>query len=324
LKIVVAGAAGYLGRQLCDALVAAGNSVVGLVRPESNTLGFPPAVDVRKVTHWQSAALAPLLDGADAVVNLVGLQGGDEVPSHVIREANIAVPSEVAGAAAGRVGRFVQVSSVRVYGVRQRLPITEYTAPSPNSEYGRAKLEAEAHISRILPKQAVVLRLSEVYGPGDHRSMLARLVKLLARRPRAIPGNGENLVHPCYISDAVQGIVSAIATEVGGTFLVAGPRPVCMGSIINQCATRLGVPLPTIRLPVVPLVALAYACGYLRYAGVDIPLTVSRVQTLCDSRSYDASYSHRILRFQPRIEIETGLPLLIESLLKEGYVTTRS
>src|SRR5215469_18905117 len=66
--IAIAGANGMMGRHLVEALLARGDRVIALVRQPS-VQHFPSAVEVR---GWQASDPVAPVDGADAVVNLVG------------------------------------------------------------------------------------------------------------------------------------------------------------------------------------------------------------------------------------------------------------
>jgi nucleoside-diphosphate-sugar epimerase len=259
------------------------------------------------VQAWLAPELRVGLAGVDVVVDLVGAQGGEEVSAEILRAANLEATRELATAAVGRVNRFVLVSSVRVYGVGHLNPITEETPLRPNTEYGRMKVAAEQAVRRILGSATVVLRLSEVYGPGDRRSMVFKMLELLRRGIQVWIGSGDNFLHPCYLDDGVRAIELATTGAASGCFLVAGPEPVTMRALLETAAGLLGLTTPRFFVPTSLALALARLGGVARAAAIPFPLTPSQVYTLCDHRSYDLTRSRAALGYAPVTGIRDGV-----------------
>ena len=75
MRIVLLGATGFLGHHLLPKLSAAGHECLALTRyrPGCRELTVLPRVTVRQVKTWDADSLAGLFEGADAVVNMVGI-----------------------------------------------------------------------------------------------------------------------------------------------------------------------------------------------------------------------------------------------------------
>ena len=306
--MIVAGATGFLGRHLCKELTSRQHDVRAIVRPGSKVASLPANVEVTTLPTWSAGALGQAIGQADVLVDLVGLQGGEDIPAAAIRDGNFEVTARLISGAVGRVGRFVLVSSVRVYGVRHTQPISEETPRRPNTEYGRAKALAEDLVQSELGEDSAVLRLSEVFGPGDQRSMMCRLLRLVQRGMVFWPGSGDNLVHPCYLDDAISGIALAVdRQDVTGPYIIAGLEAASMRTVVELAAHVLSVAPPRWFIPT-KVVRLGALFGRrLRSFGFPFPFTVSQADTLCDHRSYDLSRSRARLGYVPSVSLSDGL-----------------
>jgi nucleoside-diphosphate-sugar epimerase len=250
--------------------------------------------------------LKSAIHGADVVVDLVGMQGGENVSGAALRLSNFEATRELAQAG-GSTARFVLLSSVRVYGVGHVGVITEDTPPRPNTEYGRTKLAAEELVRRELGEGAVVLRLSETYGPGDRRSMIFKTLERLRAHASFWVGRGENHFQPCYIDDAVTAIARATVAAVSGCLLVAGSESITVRDFLAMAAEILGVKTPSIMIPAPLALAVARLLGVLRVVGVRPPLTASRVYALCDDRVYNLSRALVVIGYKASTGLREGL-----------------
>ncbi len=140
--------------------------------------------DIGPDTDWSGA-----LAGVDLVIHLAALahQFGSQAETREseFRRVNTLGTARLAEAAlrAG-VSRLVMVSSIAAVGPFRGAPLTEASPCTPDTPYGRSKLEAEQEIQRILasgPTDWCILRPPLVYGPGNPGNM-ARLLSLIDRR----------------------------------------------------------------------------------------------------------------------------------------------
>lgn len=259
--VAVTGAAGFVGRALCDRLRAAGRAVRPIVRSE----GLDGAIALGALETAAPSALEEALDGCAAVVHLAArvhaleARDGDAA----FRGPNVEATARLAHAAvAAGVGRFVLASSVKVNGeatVPGR-PFHPGDMPAPRDAYGRSKRDAEAMLAdacrgtRTIP---VVLRLPLVIGPGA-RGNVARLVDAV-RAGRTLPfGAIDNRRSVVGLSNLCDAIVAALDAEPPptGVHFVADPEPVSTPSLVRTIARALGRPVPLAYVPV-PLLRLA-------------------------------------------------------------------
>lgn len=226
MRIMVTGAAGFVGRALVPALARAGHTVVAPPRRDAY-LGEPDSY-------------RPFVEGADAVIHLAAYNP----PRWQVRRgdrARFAALNVDATAALGRmaleagVASFVFLSSARVYGIQDFPSYTEDTPPRPNDAYGASKWQAEQALDEIFaaaPQRLLVLRAPVIYGPG--RGGVLRLVERFARsgipfaEPFAAPE--KSVLHAGNLASALRHALER-TDPLSGTFNVCDGAPVTLSEL---------------------------------------------------------------------------------------------
>lgn len=186
MKCLVTGATGYIGRHLCQQLLARGDSITALSRTGAFLPGGTPtrAIDLASMMPERG-----LLEGVDVVFHLAGI-AHQSAPASAYRELNELATLRLArlSAAAG-VRSFVFLSSVKAMGPAthaEERPEQDCTAPA--DPYGWSKWSAENALQAEFargPMGVVILRPALVYGPvpKGNLALLARAVRAGLPRP---------------------------------------------------------------------------------------------------------------------------------------------
>jgi uncharacterized protein YbjT (DUF2867 family) len=212
--VTVFGGSGFVGRHVVRALVQRGYRVrVAVRRPDLagflQPLGTVGQIHAVQANLRYPASVAAAVQGADAVVNLVGIlqEGGRQ--SFAAVQANGARAVAQACAAAG-IGRVVHVSAIGA-------------ARDSRSLYARSKAEGEAAVQAAVPG-AVVLRPSIMFGPEDgFFNRFASLARMLPVLP--LVGGGETKFQPVFVGDVAEAIARAVDGGVaGGVYELGGPE----------------------------------------------------------------------------------------------------
>jgi UDP-glucuronate 4-epimerase len=257
MRVVVTGAAGFVGSHLCDELVARGHEVVGidgftrfyargLKERNVAALRRVPAFTLRERNLLDRPGLADALAGADAVCHLAGrpgVRGG----APVLFEAGNVRTTEAVMHSAARAGvrRILLASSSSVYGPAAR-PVREDAPLRPLSPYARSKRRAELVASRLARRhglELVTLRYFTVYGPRQRPDMaFARFVRA-AQQGGEMPllGDGRQTRDFTYVGDAAEATALALeAARPGTVYNVAGGRPVALADALRLLGAALG------------------------------------------------------------------------------------
>jgi UDP-glucuronate 4-epimerase len=227
-RVLVTGAAGFIGSHVAEALLARGDEVVGLDNfdpfydravKERNLETLRRAPGFRFVEADIARHALPL-DHVAVIVHLAarpGVRPSLEDPG-AYSETNVTGTVRVLEAArrAG-IARIVFGSSSSVYGNRTPAPFAE-TAPAvwPISPYAASKrageLMAEA-FAELYGQQIACLRFFTVYGPRQRPDLaIHRFTDLIARgQPVRMHGDGSSERDYTYISDCVDGVLAAVA-----------------------------------------------------------------------------------------------------------------
>lgn len=249
-RIFVTGASGFVGSHLVRRARDAGYAAFGVVR-ELPAEGDP---GVEYVTMGRVLARPDVLEGAVALVHAAAIRHRHGVGAREYQAANVGLVGELARAAAGRVRRFVYVSSVGVYGFPERLPISEAHPFAPATLYSATKVAAEKVVrglGRELGLEHVIARPCIVYGKGDTNGMMDKLAAMIRAGRYRLVGDGENTLHHVHVDDAAAALL-ALAREpaaAGEDYIVAGPETTTLRALSERVARRVGRPLPRLAVP---------------------------------------------------------------------------
>lgn len=221
-RVLVTGAAGFVGRRVVADLRARHIKVVAVARAPG--LGFTAIGTVTPETDWR-----PLLEGCDGVIHLLARvhRGGSGSDAEYLADNRDVTARLARDAAAAGVARLVFVSSIKVNG-ETSAPGTGFRpddVPAPADAYSRSKLAAEAALHAVAAEtglETVVVRPPLVYGPGVRANfeLLIRLVALGLPLPFARLTNRRSLVGLGNLSDFLVTCLDHPAAG-GETFLIS-------------------------------------------------------------------------------------------------------
>ena len=237
LKVLVTGAAGFIGSHLVEALLGRGDEVVALdnfndyydpARKRANISDFQRhsrltfyEADVRNADRMQQMVTD---HGPDAIAHLAALAGVrysiGRAPLYV--DVNLqGTINMLEGARLGGVTRFVFASTSSVYGQTDRIPFVEDDPCSqPLAPYPATKKACELMgytYHRLHELGFTALRFFSVYGPRGRPDMMPFLVmhRIVNRQEIKLFDAGQMKRDWTYIDDIVSGVVSAIDRPLG-------------------------------------------------------------------------------------------------------------
>jgi UDP-glucuronate 4-epimerase len=263
-RVLVTGAAGFIGSTLTDFLLAQGREVVGLdcfdelyaeeakLRNLEGALASPSFRLVRgDIRDAQRVGKLFAETAFDAVVHLAGLAGvrpSLERPA-VYADVNVNGTAVMLEQAVRHgAGRMVFASSSSVYGERQDGPFRE-TDPveRPISPYAATKRACElvAHSFHHAHGISVTCaRIFTAYGPRQRPDLAIRKFadRMLRGEPIPVFGDGSAVRDFTFVEDLVGGLVSALDTDLGFSILnFGGGRTVSVLEVVQTLERELGV-----------------------------------------------------------------------------------
>ncbi|MEV2220644.1 NAD-dependent epimerase/dehydratase family protein [Nocardia vinacea] len=213
MRVLVTGAAGYLGTAVVSALTEAGHDAVAMVHSERSNIVH--AAEIRVADLRDPVALRRAVDGVDAVCHLAGLTRVRESMSDPLRYFGVNTGGTIAlldAMATAEVARFVFASTGAIYGDVSGRPIIEDLPDNPPHPYANSKLAAESAIEAH-DAAAVVLRLLNVAGgcDPDPTRLIPRVLSAAARNESLeVNGDGTTVRDYVHVSDAANAFVAGL------------------------------------------------------------------------------------------------------------------
>ena len=255
-RIVVTGAAGFIGSHLCETLLARGDSVIGidnLVTGDLNNIAHLRALDfqfirhdvtqyidvegpVHYVLHWASPA-SPI----DYL----------ELPIQTLKVGSLGTHNAL-GLAKKKGATFVLASTSEIYGDPLEHPQKEtywgHVNPiGPRGVYDEAKRFAEAitlAYHRTHGVNTKIVRIFNTYGPRmrlrDGRAVPAFVSQALANQDVTVFGDGTQTRSFCYVTDLVRGIISLMDAKTNEPVNIGNPHEVTIEEIARTIIRLIG------------------------------------------------------------------------------------
>lgn len=234
----VFGGSGFIGRYVVQRLAQQDYVVRVAVRDPAGarflqTQGRVGQIVPLAASVTDPAAVARAVEGAEAVVNLVGIlyerRPGDFQRIQGQAPGAVAAAAKAAGAAA-----FVHLSAIGA------------DAASP-SVYARTKAEGEAGVRAAFP-EATILRPSVVFGPEDGFFNRFAAMAMLPVMPVVA---GATRFQPVYVGDVAEAVAAALADPAarGRTFELGGPRAMTMREVLRFILDTTRRRRPMVEMP---------------------------------------------------------------------------
>jgi nucleoside-diphosphate-sugar epimerase len=252
LRLLVTGAAGFIGSHLSEALVDQGHSVVGI---DCFTDYYQKRIKLANLSRLRKAKrfrlvqmdiswgkLSPLLEDVECVFHLAAQPGvraswGTSF-SHYVKD-NIVATQRLLEAAKGKpIRKIVFASSSSIYGDSERLPTSEDAVPMPVSPYGATKLLGE-NLCQVYQKNyslpIVILRYFTVYGPRQRPDMAFNtfITRIARGQEITVYGDGEQKRDFTFVGDTVAATILASRANDGSVYNVGCGKSTSLSEVIS-------------------------------------------------------------------------------------------
>jgi dTDP-glucose 4,6-dehydratase len=240
MRIVVTGAAGFLGSHLCDYLVAKGHSVIGLdnlITGSTKNIEHLAGNEKFKFIKHDVTEYIYVTGPVDAVLHFASPASPIDYLEYPIQTLKVGAlgTHKALGLARDKEARFLLASSSEVYGDPLVHPQREeywgnVNPVGPRGVYDEAKRFAEAMsfaYHRTHGTDTKIARIFNTYGPrmrsGDGRVVPNFIMQALTGKPLTVYGDGKQTRSFCFVSDLMEGIHRLLVSDVNEPVNIGNP-----------------------------------------------------------------------------------------------------
>ena len=308
MNILITGGTGLIGQCTAAAVRSAGHSVRLLARhaePEASE----PGLEYRTGSVTDPASLVHAAQGCDVVLHVAGIVSEDP-PERTFLSVNVEGTHNV-------------VREAEASGVRRLVYLSSFGADTGTSNYHKSKLAGERAASEF-PGEVIIVRLGNVYGPGDE--VISALVKMV----RALPvfpviDSGDQPFQPIWHDDAGAALAQILTDPKLPTqpLNLLGPDVVTVDRLLDIVGEITGQ--KPLRIPV-PSGIAGFAARFADAVGIDIPLKPDVLHMLLEGNVLGpGQVNHLEYYVEQPMRITSGMRSLLESMpeqdLDEGHGT---
>jgi len=262
MKVLVTGAAGFIGSHLCERLLRDGRQVLGVDNFDDF---YDPQIKRRNITDClkndnfelveadirdRAAMNDVIASGVDIIVHFAARAGVRPSIDQPLLYADVNVNGTMVlleAAKEQRTGKFIFGSSSSVYGNNKKVPFSEDdNVDFPISPYAATKKAGEliCHTYHHLYGMSVTcLRYFTVYGPRQRPDLaIHKFARLIGQgKPISIYGDGTMSRDFTYIDDIIEGTVAAME-KCGGFHIynLGESRPITVNDLVAEIEKALG------------------------------------------------------------------------------------
>jgi dTDP-glucose 4,6-dehydratase len=317
MRVLITGAAGFLGSHLCDRFLADGHQVIGM---DNFITGSPDNIahlfgrpDFHFIEHnvTDYIYVEGILDGVLHFASPASPVDYLEMPIPTLKVGSLGTHKTL-GLAKEKGARYLLASTSEVYGDPQVHPQPEtywgnVNPVGPRGVYDEAKRFAEAMAMayhRFHGMDVRIVRIFNTYGPrmrpGDGRVVSNFIVQALRGEPLSVYGDGSQTRSFCYVDDEVEGIYRLFHSDYVGPVNVGNPDEFTVRELAEK------------------ILALTGSRSELRFHPLpeDDPAV----------RQPDITLARQVLDWAPQVDLEEGLRRTIphfQALVEEARATAR-
>lgn len=302
MQIAITGATGFIGKRLVQHYENEGAVVHILSRKALPNTNAKTRVYNLDLASCSSEDLVSFVDGCDILYHCAA----ELRDANKMAQVNEEGTKKLFHAAKGRVGRWVQLSSVGVYGRPRSGVVDESCVTDPQNDYEKSKLAADDWLTNESSKASMALtivRPSTVFAQDMTNQSLFQLAKMIQRGQFIYIGSRHAQMNYVHADNVLAALVlcGQQAKAIGQTYIVSDHLTI--GEFVDVLADHLKCARPWLVVPEVAARALTALLGWIPL----FPLTSSRIDAMTNNCIFSDEHIQNQLGFVSQVTLEKGL-----------------
>jgi len=328
MKILITGATEFLGSNLARKLIEKGHFVTAVVRKQSD-ISFLKKIGAKIIycdlNKYRS--LKKELEHIDVVYYLAAIRRGTFCSAQTYYKVNAKSAENIILDCPKNLYRFIYRSSAGAHGEhfkKSELPVNESYPRNSSIIHEVSKRSGENSVRKTAKLRNIpytIIRPGVVYGPRN--TSMIKMFRLIKKNKFFIfAGKGDNIIHPTYVADTVDGFLLAMKSEkaINEDFIIAGKETTTTNQFISAIAESLNVDITKIYFPKNLLMFSGNVVDLMgKNLRTDFPVT-KVIDFLAKNRTYDCSKAKKLLNYKAEVGIKEGIKRTIEWYEKKGYI----
>jgi nucleoside-diphosphate-sugar epimerase len=307
--VAITGGTGFIGRGLVCQHLAAGDTVRVLTRRASGDAGLPDAARLYRGDVVDGPeVLRPFVEGADVLYHCAA----ELYDASRMRDVHVTGTRNLLQAAEHRIGRWVHLSSVGVYGQPSGGLVAEDAPVNPIGTYETTKVASEGLVIEAAARGLIklsILRPSKVFGPEMRPLDLFQLITLIHKRCFFFIGRAGAIANYAYVDNVVEGLIrcGTLPQAIGQIYNLSDWRT--LEDFVSVLAAEIGRSTPKIRIPE----SVVRMAVWLTRPIPRVPLTEARITGLVSRTVYLNAKIERELSYAHPVTMEEGLRRMVKA-----------
>ena len=318
MRIAITGGTGFIGRRLVAAHFGRGDEVAVLTR---KTL----ASSKKGLSYIKGDLLdkqldfSALVEKVDILYNCAGEISDEKLmfPLHVESTDRLLQATLLEAERSGKAIHWVQLSSVGVYGPNQggasaERIVTEDTTTRPIGSYEITKTQSDELVMRANAHPLFsysILRPSNVFGADMPNNSLRQLGKVVGKGLFFYIGKTNATATYVHVDDVVEAMILCGKDPRARAQVFNISNDCLLAEMIGAMAKALGKPVPSFRVPELPVRALVYFMGKV----FTLPLSPSRIDAFVSRTQYPHTKLKQVLNFSPKFSVASSIGIVVRT-----------
>ncbi len=307
MRVAITGGTGFIGSKLVYRHLEAGDTVRVISRQAKQDIPFRNSAELFDGDiSLRSKSLSAFVDNVDILYHCAGEIGHPEK----IVATNVEGTKHLCNVAAGKIGHWVQLGSVGVYGTHFNGILTEDTPLNPLGLYEKTKAISDEIIVKAAREGSftyTILRPSGVFSPAMKNQSLFQMIDIIDKGFFFFIGKPGALMNYIHVDNVVEGLIKCGRMPSSNNHIYNLSDCLTIEEFVKIIVEELNKPFPKLRLPKALIKLFAATVG--RLPG--FPLTESRVRWLTNRSHYSIERIKQDLGYVHLVSMEDGLRQMV-------------